>query len=794
MRRVCFAITAAGVLSYGLPAAPAFAQQTEPGTLEEDRGTEPEPVGLGMIVVTAQKREQNLQDVPIAISAVGEQFLDSRDITAIDDLGQFAPNVKIEKAPGSSTTAQVSIRGSVTINPAITWEPAVGIYLDGVYIAKNQGAIFDVADLERIEVLRGPQGTLYGRNTLAGAVNLILAKPTGVLGGELEASYGNYDYRRLRGALDLPALGPLSVKVSGQIAKRDGFFAIEPNPFPSAAPFAQAPQVDEAHSLDSKSGLIQARLEPTDTITIDYTFDYAEYDQRPLPGQLVGLNMTGGPADIFDPGSPSFIGVPLGLFEEGDRQDILSLDANIFERSRTYGHALTATIDIGALEFKSITAYRDLEWEDRLDLDGSPFDIATTARFTEMDSFSQELQLSGSILNDRFDFVLGGFYYDEDAATNNPQRFFGLFGPFGNEFDSRYGSKAEAWAVYGQADAELTDNFTLTLGARYTEETKSISRFLQVLSDPNIPAANLPFTVADIDFGDVEDADYSNFSPSATFTYQIDPDVTVYARYAKGYKSGGFNGETNVFVAPTPECPSGALELCNPYLPEEVDSYEVGLKSVINNGALVFNVAAFWDDHQDIQLSVFDATGAAASKVLNAASAIIRGIELEGVISPSDALTINASFSYLDSEYESFFEGGEDVSDNRAFPHAPDFTVSLGADWRVAEFDWGRFNLIGDLNMVSSYYTYPYQLRPTDPNAQIAGNSESPGRVIANLRAALSDVRVGAVDATISAYVKNVTGEDSPTNFIDFGPSFGGILLAYYPEPRTYGLTVGVDF
>ena len=763
-----------------------------PATAQEEEGASQPAVGV--IIVTAQKRAQNVQDVPIAISAVGEEFLDSRDITSIDGLGSIAPNVKIERAPGSSTTAQVSIRGSVTINPAVTWEPAVGIYLDGVYIAKNQGAIFDVADLERVEVLRGPQGTLYGRNTLAGAVNLITAKPTGVLGAESELTYGSYDYRRARASVDLPALGPVSVKLSGQIAKRDGFFDIVANPVPAAAPFAEPPLVEDAATLDSKSVLAQVRFEPTDTLTVDYMFDYAKYDQRPLPGQLVGLNRNGAPSNIFDPSSPSYIGVPLDRFVNDERQDELSLDAGIFERTRTSGHALTATLDLGDYELKSITAFRDLSFEDRLDLDGSPISIATTARFTDMDSFSQELQLTGAFLNDRANFVVGGFYYDEDAATENPQLFFGVFGPFGNRFDSRYASRAKAWALYAQVDAEITESLTLTLGARYTEEEKEISRFLQVLSDPSIPAQNLPFTVADIGFGDVDQANYDDFSPAATLTYEFNPDVSVYARYAKGYKSGGFNGETNVFVAPTPACPSGALELCNPYLPETVDSYELGLKSVLADGAVLLNLAGFWDEHKDIQLSVFDATGAAASKVLNAASATIRGIELETVLRPIDALTVNGSVAYLDAEYDNFMEGGVDVSDNRAFPHAPEITAALAADWRVIEGDWGRLNLIGDVNAVASYYTFPYQLRPVDPNAQVAGNSQADGRLTANLRATVSALRLGRVDASLALWVKNLTNEDSASNFIDFGPAFGGILLGYYPDPRTWGVTLSADF
>src|SRR5690606_20544973 len=195
------------------------------------------------------------------------------------------------------------------------------------------------------------------------------------------------------------------------------------------------------------------------------------------------------------------------------------------------------------------------------------------------------------------------------------------------------------------------------------------------------------------------DAKYDNFSPSATLAYQINPDLNVYARFAKGFKSGGFNGETNQFVAPTVDCPTGTPELCNPYQPEKVNSYELGFKSVLADGILTLNVAAFYDDHKDIQLSVFDATGAASSTVLNAASATIKGLEIETVLRPADWLTINGSFAYLEADYDSFIEKGVDVSDNRAFPQTPSYTASLGIDWRVAEGDWGRFNLLGDLSM-----------------------------------------------------------------------------------------------
>ncbi len=208
-------------------AAPASAQDAAQDSADSGPG-------IGEIVVTAQKRSENIQNVPIAISAVSSQFLETRGITSIDSLGSIAPNVKFERAPSNKTISQIAIRGSVTINPAVTWEPAVGLYLNGVYIAKAQGSIFDVADLERVEILRGPQGTLYGRNALAGAVNLVPKMPSGELGFKGELTYGNYDYWKGRAVLDLPAMGPFSLKLSGQIQKRDGFIKLTPNPYPQA--------------------------------------------------------------------------------------------------------------------------------------------------------------------------------------------------------------------------------------------------------------------------------------------------------------------------------------------------------------------------------------------------------------------------------------------------------------------------------------------------------------------------------------------------------------------------------
>ncbi|QZP07890.1 TonB-dependent receptor [Caenibius sp. WL] len=755
----------------------------------QDEAAAPADAGIGEIIVTAQKRAENIQNVPIAISAVSGQFLESRGITSIDSLGAIAPNVKIERAPSNKTISQISIRGSVTINPAITWEPAVGLYLDGVYIAKAQGSIFDVADLERVEVLRGPQGTLYGRNALAGAVNLVTKKPSGELGGSAEISYGNFDAWRGKAVLDLPAMGPLSVKLSGQISKRDGFIKLSNDPLygTPGAPLMSSPLEGRMADLDSKTGMVQVRFEPTDTLTFDYSFDYSKFDQRPDYGQLVA----GG----------DFPGIPLSDYAQRDRKSSTHLNKDrLYERSRSYGHSLTAALELGDITLKSITAYRDLKWNDRIDLDGTQYDVAYTGRDTDFHSFSQELQATGTVWDDRVNFVVGAFYYKEKAETLGTQRFFGAYGPVVDPkvggaavYQSDYGSHTKAWALYAQADIRITDPLKLTLGARYTEEKKDIRRFFAAGTTDGKPLT----TVVDIGYGDVPDAKYSNFSPAATLSYEFDRNVNAYARFARGFKSGGFNGETSDFRAPTADCPTGAFELCNPYRPEKVDSYEIGLKTRLAGGKVILNLAAFWDEHKDIQLSVFTAKDAASSIVRNAAKARIRGIEVETVLRPVDALTINASFAYLDAKYKNYIEtaGGPDVSDNRAFPHTPKYTASIGADLRVAEGDWGKFTLNGDLNYVSKYYTFPYALVPEFDGQQDAHNTRSKGRTIVNLRAAVGEIPLaGDVKGEVSLWVRNLTKENNATNFIDFGAGFNGLTVGYFPDPRTYGITAGIKF
>jgi iron complex outermembrane recepter protein len=774
-----------GVSFVALPASVAWAQEQD--TTAAVPAPPAAPEGYGDIVVTAQRREQNLQDVPIAVSAVDERYLEQRNITSIEQLGNIAPNVKIERGASNTTVAQITIRGATTINPALTWEPTVGLYLDGVYLGKAQGGFFDVADIARVEVLRGPQGTLYGRNTLAGAINIITQKPTGELGGKAQISYGNYDFRQARANLDLPSFAGFAVKLSGQITKRDGFYKVVPNPVPNV-PLAGQSNVKSVDNQNSKSFMAQVRYNPVEALTLDYAFDYSKIDQRPAYTQPYSFYQGG----FFDPASPAypFVGAtfPYDKYVNTERQDVASINEDVFERVRVYGHSLTGALDLGDIgELKSITAYRSVNFDDRLDLDGSPLPLATSGRDSHYHAFSQELQLAGSI--DRLTYVVGLYYSADKAKTLNPQSFFAGSA----QYDSRYAGTTKSYAAFGQVDYKVTDTVTLTGGLRLTKERKTISRLYGDLANPaNSFAYNLDKVPGpDVAAGFLTPAQiyttpkakYSNVSPTLVVSYKPTEEVNLYAKYAKGFKSGGFNGES-----------SDPNELATPYRPEKLDSYEIGLKSRLLDNRLTLNIAAFWNESKDLQLSVFTGQGAASSIVLNAGSARIRGLEVEAVARPVDSLTVSGSFAYLDPKYKSFIDGGQDVADNRAFSHAPHYQANGSVDWRAFQADNGmRLNLIADVAYTAKYFIFPFALRGP-VGTQTAYNTQAPARTVVDLRAVLSEIDMGGARWSLTAFGRNVFDAKKELTYIDFGPSFGGLTTANFIPPRTYGLTLGVNF
>lgn len=749
----------AGLLAATMPfACPALAQQVA----DDDTGAQ----ALQEVLVTAQRREQKLQDVPIAVTAFGAEQLQSRGITNIHELGSLAPNVQISTATANNTGAQISIRGGVQINPALFWDPTVGIYLDGVYIGKTLGSVFDLVDLERVEVLRGPQGTLYGRNTLAGAINLVTRSPSGEMAGHADVQFGNYNLRLAELSLDLPKIGIASISLGARRETRDG-----------ATRTTAGSSVGELDSRDGTAARFALDLDFSAELRAAYRFDYSNVNQQPLQSYLLRADLP-----------------VLAPYVSAERLGTVSIDGPSFEHSRVQGHALTLTWHLDDHNtFKSISSYRELKWDDALDLDGSPVPVADTSRLSNYHSASQELQLVGGTT--RLNYVGGVYYFKDDGFTNNPQTFF--FGTF--NFDSRYGFSTRAWSGYGQIDFNATESLTLTTGVRYTREKKGIERQLGV----NF-AAGMPFITL-IPAGTVAEETFSATTPLLSVSYKLSSTMNAYAKYAEGFKSGGFNGEFgDTGLPPDPRglgspavVAANVAETRTPFRPEKVKSYELGLKATLAQGRLQLNTAVFENKTRDLQLSIFQATGAASSIIRNAGKATTRGFELDGTWLPADPVRLQLSYGYLDARYDEFLDRGVNVADNRAFVHAPKNSLNALIDARIAQTSWGKLHLLMDYTWTDRFYTYPYQLAASGPQynpaAQLAGNTQIPATGILNLRLALQEIAFGGnALGEISIWSRNVTNEAKVANNIDFGPSFGNLTVGYFTEPRTYGLEARV--
>ena len=742
-----------------VPAAPASAKSKDQGTTET----------LGQVVVTAQKREQKLQDVPIAVTAITAKELESRGIQDIADLSALSPGLQVEKSPANGSISQVAIRGNVQINPAIYWDTAVGVYMDGVYLGKSQGSVFDVVDLNRVEVLRGPQGTLYGRNTIGGAINLVTRKPTGVFGGDASVSAGNYGSHVEKLSLDLPKVSIASISLGVISDRRDGWVNTTPGS-----------STDNLNNRGNTGLRLAANFALSRDLQADYRFDKTNIDENGEFGQLYNI----------DPSFPLY--AALAPYASKKRQTTASVDAPSFENVHTEGHSLTFTWNAGDHNtLKSISAYRHLDSRDAADYDGSPVPVAATQRLTKYHQVSQELQWVGHL--DRWNYVGGLYYFHDDGYTNNPQTFF-----FGSaNYDSQYGTRTDAWAPYGQVDYKLLDNLTLTAGVRYTEELKALDRIFGC----SVGAGCMPPTGQTYQYlipqGTHAIGRFEAFTPSFTAAYRVNENLNTYFRFAEGFKSGGFNGE---FSDVTQKSDPNITETKTPFQPEKQITFELGAKSSYFGGKAELNAAMFLNNVRNLQESIFTGNGAASSTIRNAGQAIVRGIELEGAVTPVRGTRLSANYAYLDAHYNSFIDADQQAKDNRAFVHAPRNTFNLVADSKFLRTSWGTFEALADYAYTTSYYLYPYQLtgpgaQGYDKNKQVAANTRVKSYGLLNLRLALNQIPLGSsISGDVAVWARNVTNEAVATNLIDFGPGFGSLTEAYFNDPRTFGITGTVHF
>ena len=721
---------------------------------------------LEEVVVTAQKVEASLQDTPIAITAFTGDTLEALGAANATDIGDFAPNVSIVKTFGSAGNIRTNIRGVSTGDPSLAVDPKVGMYVDGAYIARNAGAVFDIVDLERIEILRGPQGTLWGKNTTGGAINIITQKPSGEFGFKQSFTFGNFGEFRSLTSVDTAEFGGFSAKLSYLMNDNDGW-ADNTNPEGE----------DDLGGTDTDAYRIALRWDITDTLSADYAYDYSEFDAVPLPLQITHIGPGATDPNIigaFEPSSGTFysgynpLNEMLSVLEPDDRVEKFNLDGNTEEHTEISGHNLTLIWEGNLMTVKSITAYRD--YESALpgnDLDGGSwqFNGESVPMFhaentKEQDQFSQEFQFIGTAFDDRLDYVAGLFYFEEEGEEINPwDAMFYINDPstpvllrgIGPALGSWYSIDNESMAAFGQLKYYINESWDVTLGLRYTKDDKEITLLDE---DPRIDG---PHTASD---------DWSEFTTDLVVGWQFNDEIRFYAKRAEGYNAGVFSlgalnhsDYTDFEVFDTPADP------------EEITSYELGMKSEWLDRTLRVNAAAYFNDNENLQVTEV-VNG--VRTVSNSGENESYGFELDFVALLGENFTLDGAYGYRKTDFDDEQDFGR--SDGK---HTGRLSLVYGIPTNFGYFDARIDTTYTDAqNFSSSQY----------------GNSED--RTLIGARVGVSEVELGDYGTLRAAlWGRNLTDEEYKEYGQDLGSNQGlGYAGNSFGTPRTYGIDITWEY
>ncbi len=709
-----------------LSATPALAQDAAAPEAPAEEAASNE------IVVTAQFRAQNLQDTPLAITAVNAEMLEARSQTNIAEVAAQAPSVTLKPqgtAYGPSMTASIRGIGQYDFNPAL--EPGVGLYIDDVYYATLTGSMFDLLDLDRVEILRGPQGTLAGRNSIGGAVKLYSQRPRGTNSATVSAAYGSRDRIDVRASADLGLTDTLAARVSavskmqdGYIERRD-FGCDHPAGTSALNPAGGIPRIlpttaDDCVLADEGEVHFQAvrgqlRWQPTDRLDVNLIADYTN-DDRNVGGSVLLLreNAAGGVASPNYPFPPNpaarafdinpfaapipydarFVCGPycnyatyMSLPDNGQPLDVVD------GRTQYNGWGVSGQIEYDLtdnLQLVSISAYRDYRTQFSNDDDISPLAHSLGSGDLTFWSFSQEVRVNGSVLDDTLEYTVGGFYMDQRSvyATSQNLRYAGLLPFLGND-----PVNADTKAAFAHVSWRPVDPLTLTGGIRYTDEHKDYTysrRTYEGVVHPQLGALD----------GVRGDYNHDRFDYRLNAMYEVTPDISVYAQWSTGFKGGGIN--------PRPFYAEQVLS----FGPETLESWEAGFKSELFDRRVRFNVAGFYSDYKDIQLalSVCPQAGAAFSRPCalpaNAGDAKVKGVEVETTIRPVDGLLIDGSASYTDFDYVAdSLDPASGILPGMVSTYTPEWKWSLGAQYEILLGSAGSLTPRVDAAYQSEVYT-----------------------------------------------------------------------------------------
>jgi iron complex outermembrane receptor protein len=769
------------------------------------------------VTVTARRREENLQDVPQSITAFSGEALRELGVRDLRGLSNATPNMEFSYAgngSGGGNFAQVFLRGVGQPDFIITKDPGVGVYVDNVYFARAPGSVLELLDVERIEVLRGPQGTLFGKNTIGGAVHVITRRPTGQFGGEAQLALGRFGRVDGSASLDFPVVeGKLAGRVSGLARTQDGYYRrlaySEGNPNQFGADISR----ESGNDTGREAGRVSLLWTPSRSVDVQLSADMVNERQEPTEYQAVALT-TPANIELYQ----RVVGRPQGL--QPYASYIPSQPWSTFStwpgynNSDIWGTSATVTWNHRPVAIKSITGYRDLFVQTKGDADATPYDIVAPGGVDiNQHQFSQEIQLSGSAFDDRFTWLGGFWYFDETARDIQRSRMLaGLYdalaaapfqsiapggnpnapcpaanclgGGLANANDrgiarlSRTGSRLmenDSYAVFVHGTFAITPQWSVTLGGRQSHEKKAftyaeIYPLLPVPYDdvsPNIAFDNPSFpqtTLTD---------EWNTLTPKIGVEFKPSTDVLLYVQGSTGFKAGGFNGR------PSP------LTGLAPFAPERLRTIETGIKSDWFTHRLRANAAVFFSKYRDIQISRLSQLVAGVRVEENAGDGRTNGFELEVAASPVEGLALSAAVGYLDFKYTSLLPGvvpatpvpTGSISLDAELPFSPSFTFNGSATYAHAMGRIGYFSVRTDYRYSDNYFIDP----DNSPATSQPAYSLVDARVSVMPRSGRTEVFVQGTNLTNEAVVAN--GVTAGAN---------GSQIVTYKPPRQW--VIGVHF
>ncbi|WP_404478151.1 TonB-dependent receptor [Novosphingobium sp. BL-52-GroH] len=691
-------IVGASMAALVLGAQPALAQDA---STQQSADGERASGGGNDIVVTAQRREQSLQEVPLAVSAVSEDMLVAQEATSTQGLLRMFPNVSGGQVSGAGNN-NYSIRGLNNAETAATFDSPVGTYIDGVYLARVNSNNFALFDIERIEVMRGPQGTLFGRNTTGGAINVVLKKPGKEMGASIEGSYGNYDSKSLRGSIDMPIAENIRTRLSGYWMDEDGYVKN-----------VTTGGTENDHDGWGVRGAVSIDL--SSAVTWDVAVDHIHDENSLIPSTKVDGDWV------------SRSGLQkLGSLVTGKKGDI-SPNRVINDTTGVTSH-LSIDASIGKIQI--ITGYRHLLSQYSLDYFNNPSPIGgyDSVQYSKHNQFSQEANISGELFGGVVDYTAGLFYFHEYNDSDFTTVFrLGSGAPF-IDADRTVFNTTDSFALYSQLDWHLTDKLTLTTGGRWTTDRKKIH-----YEDNGNPRASAhPSDQLLINAGIPLRQSASLFTPRVALAYQATPDVMLFASATNGFKSGGWNVRAT------------AANLLGNFSPEKTWSFEGGLRSEFLDNKVTFNLTGFYGDTTDLQIATANGASNAGAPVFpvgNFSDFRSYGVELEASVRPTAGLSIFANGGYNKTEYtnpaiqvlnqqaacEAALAAGRTSANcgngiiradgTIADPmRAPKYTGTVGFTWDVPVSSSWSLVPSGSLRYVSSFNVNAAQLATTYDN------------------------------------------------------------------------------